>query len=80
MQSTVHAALRELERRGRGTGRHRPADAAAVDPGLLRHRARRSLVSNLARYDGVRYGHRAADAKGLRDLYSRSRAEGFGPK
>jgi aspartyl-tRNA(Asn)/glutamyl-tRNA(Gln) amidotransferase subunit A len=34
--------------------------------------------SNLARYDGVRYGHRAADAKNLEDLYKRSRAEGFG--
>ena len=34
--------------------------------------------SNLARYDGVRYGHRAADPKDLIDLYERSRAEGFG--
>jgi aspartyl-tRNA(Asn)/glutamyl-tRNA(Gln) amidotransferase subunit A len=34
--------------------------------------------SNLARFDGVRYGHRAADAKNLEDLYKRSRAEGFG--
>ncbi len=34
--------------------------------------------SNLARFDGVRYGHRAADPKGLTDLYERSRSEGFG--
>ncbi|MBL8272657.1 MAG: Asp-tRNA(Asn)/Glu-tRNA(Gln) amidotransferase GatCAB subunit A, partial [Xanthomonadales bacterium] len=34
--------------------------------------------SNLARYDGVRYGHRCADPRDLADLYSRSRAEGFG--
>jgi aspartyl-tRNA(Asn)/glutamyl-tRNA(Gln) amidotransferase subunit A len=34
--------------------------------------------SNLARYDGVRYGHRAADCADLRELYLRSRAEGFG--
>jgi aspartyl-tRNA(Asn)/glutamyl-tRNA(Gln) amidotransferase subunit A len=34
--------------------------------------------SNLARYDGVRYGHRAADCTDLRELYLRSRAEGFG--
>ncbi len=34
--------------------------------------------SNLARYDGVRYGHRSCDAHDLTDLYSRSRAEGFG--
>ena len=36
--------------------------------------------SNLARYDGVRYGHRAADAAGVEDLMARSRAEGFGPE
>ena len=34
--------------------------------------------SNLARYDGMRYGRRAADAKGLTETYERSRAEGFG--
>jgi aspartyl-tRNA(Asn)/glutamyl-tRNA(Gln) amidotransferase subunit A len=34
--------------------------------------------SNLARFDGVRYGHRAADAATLGELYARSRAEGFG--
>ncbi|MFK7866771.1 MAG: Asp-tRNA(Asn)/Glu-tRNA(Gln) amidotransferase subunit GatA [Alphaproteobacteria bacterium] len=34
--------------------------------------------SNLARYDGVRYGFRAQDAEGLDDLYSKTRAEGFG--
>jgi aspartyl-tRNA(Asn)/glutamyl-tRNA(Gln) amidotransferase subunit A len=34
--------------------------------------------SNLARYDGVRFGHRASDAKGLRDMYERTRSEGFG--
>jgi aspartyl-tRNA(Asn)/glutamyl-tRNA(Gln) amidotransferase subunit A len=38
--------------------------------------------SNLARYDGIRYGHRAALASGedLEDLYARSRVEGFGPE
>ncbi len=34
--------------------------------------------SNLARYDGVRYGYRAAGAKGLIEMMSRTRAEGFG--
>ena len=34
--------------------------------------------SNLARYDGVRYGHRAAGTDDLTDLYEKSRAEGFG--
>ena len=36
--------------------------------------------ANLARFDGVRYGHRAADATGLLDHYGRTRAEGFGPE
>jgi aspartyl-tRNA(Asn)/glutamyl-tRNA(Gln) amidotransferase subunit A len=34
--------------------------------------------SNLARYDGVRYGRRAPDTHDVTDLYERSRAEGFG--
>lgn len=34
--------------------------------------------SNLSRYDGVRYGYRASDAKDLEDLYKRSRTEAFG--
>ncbi len=34
--------------------------------------------SNLARYDGVRFGHRCAQPQDLEDLYKRSRAEGFG--
>jgi len=34
--------------------------------------------SNLARYDGVRYGHRAEGASGLIEMMSRTRAEGFG--
>ena len=34
--------------------------------------------TNLARYDGVRYGHRAAGAQTLGALYERSRSEGFG--
>ena len=36
--------------------------------------------SNLARYDGVRYGHRSKNAKDAVDLYFQSRAEGFGPE
>jgi aspartyl-tRNA(Asn)/glutamyl-tRNA(Gln) amidotransferase subunit A len=36
--------------------------------------------SNLARYDGVRYGHRAKGARDITDLYEKSRAEGFGPE
>ncbi len=34
--------------------------------------------SNLARYDGVRFGRRAKDVHDITDLYEKSRAEGFG--
>lgn len=34
--------------------------------------------SNLSRYDGVRYGHRASGVETLRDLYCKTRSEGFG--
>lgn len=36
--------------------------------------------SNLSRFDGVRYGHRAESYSGLTDMYRKSRAEGFGPE
>lgn len=36
--------------------------------------------SNLARYDGVRYGFRAEDADTLKKMYFRTREEGFGPE
>jgi aspartyl-tRNA(Asn)/glutamyl-tRNA(Gln) amidotransferase subunit A len=34
--------------------------------------------SNLSRYDGLKFGHRSADAKSLSDVYKLSRSEGFG--
>jgi aspartyl-tRNA(Asn)/glutamyl-tRNA(Gln) amidotransferase subunit A len=34
--------------------------------------------SNLARYDGVRFGHRSEAAKGLTEMFAKTRAEGFG--
>jgi len=38
--------------------------------------------SNLARYDGVRFGHRAslAAGDGITEMYEKTRAEGFGPE
>ncbi|MGA8491630.1 MAG: Asp-tRNA(Asn)/Glu-tRNA(Gln) amidotransferase subunit GatA [Terriglobales bacterium] len=36
--------------------------------------------SNLARFDGVRYGYRANDARTLSEMYRRSRDHGFGPE
>ncbi len=34
--------------------------------------------SNLSRYDGVKFGHRAADYRDLADMYEKTRSEGFG--
>jgi aspartyl-tRNA(Asn)/glutamyl-tRNA(Gln) amidotransferase subunit A len=36
--------------------------------------------ANLARFDGVRYGHRSDRSDNVFNLYARSRAEGFGPE
>ncbi|MBK6775506.1 MAG: Asp-tRNA(Asn)/Glu-tRNA(Gln) amidotransferase subunit GatA [Flavobacteriales bacterium] len=36
--------------------------------------------SNLARFDGIRYGHRSKAAVGIDDTYKKSRTEGFGPE
>jgi aspartyl-tRNA(Asn)/glutamyl-tRNA(Gln) amidotransferase subunit A len=36
--------------------------------------------SNLSRFDGVRYGHRADEYRDLSDMYKKSRTEGFGPE
>ncbi|MES2659538.1 MAG: Asp-tRNA(Asn)/Glu-tRNA(Gln) amidotransferase subunit GatA [Verrucomicrobiota bacterium] len=36
--------------------------------------------SNLSRFDGIRYGHRAANPADILDLYQKSREEGFGPE
>jgi len=36
--------------------------------------------SNLARFDGVKYGYRTPDAKNLVEMYTKTRAEGFGPE
>lgn len=40
--------------------------------------SRAEAASNLSRFDGIRYGHRAVDPEDLRDLYEQSRADGFG--
>ena len=36
--------------------------------------------SNLGRFDGIRYGYRAKDFENLKELYRKSRSEGFGPE
>jgi len=75
----VRDALAELEKLG----------ATLVDVSLPRTElsipvyyiiAPAEASSNLSRYDGVRYGHRATKYADLLDMYKRTRAEGFGPE
>jgi aspartyl-tRNA(Asn)/glutamyl-tRNA(Gln) amidotransferase subunit A len=77
VNSTVRSALREFEKLG----------ATLVDVSLPRTElsipvyyiiAPAEASSNLSRFDGVRYGHRAAQHADLMDLYKKSRAQGFG--
>jgi aspartyl-tRNA(Asn)/glutamyl-tRNA(Gln) amidotransferase subunit A len=75
--AVTQTALHELEKRGATlVDIHLPSAALAIPAYYVIAPAEAS--SNLARYDGVRYGHRCTDPKSLEDLYTRTRAEGFG--
>ena len=73
----IDAAVAQFKALGAKIVGSQPAENRAVHPGVLCDRPGGSLV-NLSRYDGARYGHRAAQYKDLTDMYERSRAEGFG--
>jgi len=75
--TTVHAALRELEKLGASLIDIDLPNASLAIP-VYYVIAPAEASSNLARYDGVRYGHRCDNPKSLDDLYTRSRTEGFG--
>jgi len=77
VELALRAALAEFEKQG----------ATLVDISLPRTEmsipayyviAPAEASSNLSRYDGVRYGHRAAEYADLSDMYRKTRAEGFG--
>jgi aspartyl-tRNA(Asn)/glutamyl-tRNA(Gln) amidotransferase subunit A len=79
VHSAVRQALAELERLG----------ATLVDVSLPRTElsipvyyiiAPAEASSNLGRFDGVKFGHRAAEYGDLLDMYKKTRAEGFGPE
>ena len=77
MAPALDAAAATLERLGhRRRAISLPHTAFAVPTYYVVASAEAS--TNLARYDGVRYGHRAAGAQTLAELYTRSRSEGFG--
>ncbi|HYD81607.1 MAG TPA: Asp-tRNA(Asn)/Glu-tRNA(Gln) amidotransferase subunit GatA [Paucimonas sp.] len=77
VEQAIRAALREYEKLG----------ATLVDISLPKTElsipvyyiiAPAEASSNLSRFDGVRYGHRAKEYKDLADMYRKTRAEGFG--
>ncbi len=79
VEAAVRAALAELERLG----------ATLVPVSLPRTElsipvyyiiAPAEASSNLSRFDGVKFGHRAAQHGDLMDMYRKTRAEGFGPE
>ena len=76
---SVHAAVSELEKAG---AKLREVSLPHTKYGIAVYYliAPAEASSNLARYDGVRYGHRAANPRDLADLYHRTRSEGFGPE
>jgi len=75
--AAVEAALREYEKLGATlVDISLPNSAQAIAAYYVIAPAEAS--SNLARYDGVRYGHACSEPKSLEDLYTRSRSEGFG--
>jgi aspartyl-tRNA(Asn)/glutamyl-tRNA(Gln) amidotransferase subunit A len=79
VEASVRAALAVLEKAGaKLVPVSLPHTKYAVSVYYLICTAEAS--SNLARYDGVRYGHRAKDAGALDEMYARTRGEGFGPE
>ncbi|MEN9728244.1 MAG: hypothetical protein RL434_2610 [Pseudomonadota bacterium] len=75
--TTLQAAIRTLEQLGaRCVDIQLPTTRHAVPAYYIIASAECS--SNLSRYDGVRFGHRCEAPRDLTDLYTRSRAEGFG--
>jgi aspartyl-tRNA(Asn)/glutamyl-tRNA(Gln) amidotransferase subunit A len=77
VEQAVHAAVRVLEQLGaRVTPVSLPHSEYAIPAYYLIATAEAS--SNLARYDGIKYGLREAESAGLLTMYQRTRATGFG--
>jgi aspartyl-tRNA(Asn)/glutamyl-tRNA(Gln) amidotransferase subunit A len=77
IEQAVHAAIKELEKLGAVIKEiSLPRTELAVPCYYVIAPAEAS--ANLSRFDGVRYGYRCDNPQDLYDLYTRSRAEGFG--
>ena len=77
VKASVMAAVKELEKQGAIVKEiELPSTDYALSAYYIISSAEAS--SNLARFDGVRYGYRAENYDGLIDMYERTRSEGFG--
>ncbi|MEN9374036.1 MAG: hypothetical protein RIR79_1588 [Pseudomonadota bacterium] len=77
VRSAVKAALREYEKLGaRLVPIHLPRTELSIPVYYIIAPAEAS--SNLSRFDGVKFGHRAKNYTDLADMYQKTRAEGFG--
>lgn len=74
---TIHTAAKEYEKLGATLHEIQLPNTALSIPAYYVI-APAECSSNLARFDGVRYGYRCDGPKNLEDLYKRSRTEGFG--
>ena len=77
VQKVHEEAVRALEAEGH-TIVHKSLSNTKYDIATYYIVATAEAATNLARYDGIRYGRRCEDPKNLRDLYFRTRSEGFG--
>jgi|SRR5690554_890936 len=77
MEAQVHNAIREYEKLG-ATVREVSLPHASLAIAAYYVIAPAEASANLSRFDGVRYGYRCENPEDLMDLYTRSRAEGFG--
>ncbi|MBR5304457.1 MAG: Asp-tRNA(Asn)/Glu-tRNA(Gln) amidotransferase subunit GatA [Candidatus Gastranaerophilales bacterium] len=79
VKSSIENAIKTYEKLG--------AEIKEISLPLLKHSigvyyivATAEASSNLARFDGVKYGFRAPDCENLMDMYCKTRAQGFGPE
>ncbi len=77
VQKAHEEAVKALEAEGH-TIVHKELSNTKYDIATYYIVATAEAATNLARYDGVRYGRRCDDPKNLEDLYFRTRSEGFG--
>ncbi|SFR52079.1 aspartyl/glutamyl-tRNA(Asn/Gln) amidotransferase subunit A [Marinobacter daqiaonensis] len=77
MEEQVRNAVREYEKLG-ATVKEVSLPDARLAIAAYYVIAPAEASANLSRFDGVRYGYRCEDPKDLMDLYTRTRAEGFG--